>query len=228
MTASPWILDNDAIAMGPEPSEAAAVAILVHGRGRSPNDMRDLAVAFASPAISFIMPGAPGGTWYPESFLAPIDRNEPALSASLTRYGRIVDAVIAQGIAPENIVLGGFSQGACLTAEYLIRNPRPYGAVLLFTGGVIGPPGTRWPVQPALDGVPVYLSGSRVDEWVPHSRVDETADVLWASGARVKLRMFEDRPHEVCGEEIAAARELLALWKPHDADRGRDAKRANN
>ena len=228
MTARAGILDDNAITVGPEPSEAAAVAILIHGRGRSATDMRDLAVAFASPAISFVMPEAPRGTWYPEGFLAPIDRNEPALSASLARYGRIVDAAIAEGVAPENIVLGGFSQGACLTAEFVVRNPRPYGAVLIFTGGLIGPPGTRWSAQPALNGVPVYLTGSTIDEWVQPSRVEETGEVLRACGARVKLRIFEDRAHEVCEEEIAAARELLAWWAPLNADHGRQAKRANN
>jgi phospholipase/carboxylesterase len=228
MTARPGILDDDAIAIGPEPAEAAAVAILVHGRGRSPVEMRDLAVGLANPSISFVMPAAPDGAWYPESFLAPIEENEPALTTSLTRYGRIVDAALAEGMAPENIILCGFSQGACLTAEFLIRNPRPHGAVLIFTGGFIGPPGMQWPVQPALKGVPVYLTGSVVDEWVPPARVEETGQLLSASGARVKQTIFEDRAHEVCEEEMAAAGELLAWWARRYAGGGRQSRRANN
>ena len=174
--------------------------------------MTDLALAFANPAIRFILPSAPGGTWYPEGFMAPLERNEPALSRSLATYARLIDEVIAEGVQPENIILGGFSQGACLTAEVLIRNPRRYGAVLILTGGLIGPPETHWTPQPALRGVPVYLTGSKVDQWVPVARVEETERVLSASGADVRLRIFDEGPHAVSAEEIAAARAILSWW----------------
>jgi len=228
MTARAATIDDTTIAIGPHLADAAAVTILVHGRGRSAAEMRDLAVRLNNPAVRFVMPAAPGGTWYPESFLAPLADNEPALSRSLALYAAIVDGLIAAGVRAENIVLGGFSQGACLTAEFVIRHPRPYGAVLIFTGGLIGPPGTRWPVQPALKNVPVYLTGCAIDEWVPASRVEETARVLEASGARVKVRIFDDRPHHVCEEEIAAAREILAWWGMSAAARGREAQRASH
>jgi predicted esterase len=211
MTATAAPTNDTTVAIGPAEAEAAAVAILVHGRGGSAEGMRDLAIRLANPAVRFLMPAAPGGAWYPQGFMAPLADNEPALSRSLAAYARIVDDLIARGVRPENIVLGGFSQGACLTAEF-VGHPRPYGAVLILTGGLIGPPGTRWPVQPALGGVPIYLTGSTVDEWVPPSRVEETARVFEASGARVKLRMFEDRAHSVSEEEISAARAILAGW----------------
>jgi predicted esterase len=197
------------IAIGPEPAEAAAVAILVHGRGRSPQEMRDIALALGLPAIRFVMPAAPGGSWYPESFLAPIDRNEPALSRSIASYGLAIDEIIGLGVPAEQIVLCGFSQGACLTAETAIRHPRRYGGIAILTGGLIGPPGTAWPVRQELAGVPVYLSGSHIDEWVPVSRVEETAAVFTRCGAEVTQRIFDDRAHLVSEEEVAAFREML-------------------
>jgi predicted esterase len=166
-------------------------------------------LALAVPAVRFILLAAPGGTWYPESFLAPIGRNEPALTRSLEAYALAIDELIDLGVPPENIVLGGFSQGACLTAETVIRHPRPYGGVAILTGGLIGPPGTAWPVQPALAGVPVYLTGSRIDEWVPVSRVEETATVFRQSGAAVTSQIFDARTHVVSEEEIAALRDML-------------------
>jgi len=215
------MLDDNLFAIGPEVAEAAAVAIFAHSRGGSPSEMRDLAIALATPAIRFIMPEAPGRTWYPERFLAPIARNEPALSRSLDAYARIVNDLIADGVLAENIILGGFSQGACLAAEMLIRHPRRYGAALILTGGLIGPPGTDWPLQPALEGVHVYLTGSEIDEWVPASRVEETERIFSASGAKVTLRIFEKRPHQVCAEEIASARAMLAQWQPNETGRSR-------
>jgi predicted esterase len=216
-------MNETPIAIGPEPAKAAAVAIFVHGRGRSPSEMRDLARAIDVPSMHFAMPAAPGATWYPESFLAPIENNEPALSRSLDHYARLIDRLIAHGVPAESIVLGGFSQGACLTAEILVRRPRRYGAALIFTGGLIGPPGTDWPVQPALRGTPVYLSGSKVDEWVPASRVEETGRVLRDSGAEVEVRIFDERPHVVCDEEIASARDLLSVIAAREMPRRKTA-----
>ena len=201
--------ETGALVLGPDPADADAAAIFVHGRGRSPAEMRDLALAFDFPTVHFFMPAAPGATWYPESFLAPSGKNEPALSRSLAEYAAAIDRLIAEGVPVGNIVLCGFSQGACLTAEILIRHPKPYGGALIFTGGLIGPPGTAWQPQPALKGVPVYLTGSDVDEWVPTARVRETERVLRESGALVETRIFPDRPHVVSDEEITAARAIL-------------------
>lgn len=225
MTARAATHDGTAIAIGPDVADAAAVVVLVHGRGDSAADMRDLALRLDNPAIRFVMPDASGRTWYPNGFMAPIEKNEPALSQSLATCADLVDGLIARGVRPGNIVLGGFSQGACLTAEFAVRNPRPYGAVLILTGGLIGPPGTRWPAAPALRGVPVYLTGSVVDQWVPVARVEETARVLEANGAIVELRVFDDRAHHICDEEIAAARQILASWT--DGGR-REARRVTN
>jgi predicted esterase len=155
------------------------------------------------------MPAATGGTWYPESFLAPIERNEPALSRSIAAYALAIDELIGLGVPAGQIVLCGFSQGACLTAETAIRHPRAYGGIAILTGGLIGPPGTAWPVRHELAGVPVYLSGSHVDEWVPVSRVEETAAAFVRCGAEVTQRIFDDRAHLVSAEEVAALREML-------------------
>jgi predicted esterase len=201
--------DYRLFAMGPEPDDARAVAIFAHGRGGSPEDMARLAQALEAPEVRFLFPGAPGNTWYPQSFMAPFAANEPYLSRSLQNHAQLIEAVIAEGVSPERIVLGGFSQGACLTAETLVRAPRRYGAALIFTGGVIGPPGTAWPVQPALAGTPVYLTGSEIDQHVPVTRTRETERLLKESGAVVEAHIFADRPHMVTTEEIETARGYL-------------------
>jgi len=201
--------DYRLLAIGPEPAEAGAVAILAHGRGGSPEDMARLAAAFDLADVAYLLPGAPGNSWYPHSFMAPFDANEPWLSRSLANHARLIEGVIAAGVPPERIVLGGFSQGACLTAETLVRAPRRYAAALIFTGGLIGPPGTVWPPPPALAGTPVYLSGSEIDPHVPASRTRETERVLKESGSVVETRIFADRPHVVTPEEIAKAKGYL-------------------
>ena len=110
---------------------------------------------------------------------------------------------------PARLVIGGFSQGACLSAEYLSRHPRRLAGAILWTGGLIGPPGNAWRPDRALDGMPVYITTSETDPFVPPARVRETADWLIASGATVTARIFTSREHMVSDEEIAAARRLL-------------------
>lgn len=189
------------------------VALLVHGRGREPEEMQALAASLGLSGARCLFPAATGSTWYPQSFLAPIEANEPSLSAAIGHYERLVGALLTEGVAPERILLGGFSQGACLTAEYLARHPRRYAGAVLFTGGLIGPPGTTWPARRALQGMPVYLTTSQVDEWVPPARVEETATWLDASGAKVSLRIFDARPHLVSEAEIVDAGALVEKAK---------------
>ena len=186
------------------------VAILVHGRGGRAEDMRALAEQLGLGGARCLFPAATGSTWYPQRFTAPLESNEPDLSAALGHYERLVAQLLAEGVPPGRILLGGFSQGACLTAEYLARHPRAYAGASIFTGGLIGPPGTRWPPQPALAGLPVYLASSEIDEWIPMDRVRETEAWLRTSGVDVTTRIFTDRPHTVSAEEIGEARLMIA------------------
>jgi phospholipase/carboxylesterase len=191
---------------GPDP---ALTAVLVHGRTLTPDYMRALADRIALPAIRYVLPAADGNTWYPKSFLAPLAENEPHLSAAIAHYESIVASLLAEGVPASRLVVGGFSQGACLTAEYLARHPRRFAGAILWTGGLIGPEGTRWPTRAAFDGMPVYVTTATTDPFVPPARVRETADWFLASGATVTARIFEGRDHVVSDLEIAEATRLL-------------------
>jgi len=184
-------------------------AVLVHGRTLDPAYMRALAERVGLPGVRYLLPAADGNTWYPKSFLAPFDENEPFLSAALAHYESVVAGLAAEGIPAGRIVVGGFSQGACLTAEFIHRYPRRYAGALLWTGGLIGPAGETWAPAKELAGMPVVLSTSETDPFVPPWRVRETAEWFEASGARPQSLIFAAREHMVSDEEIAAGRDLL-------------------
>lgn len=189
--------------------ETDLTIILVHGRGQSPEDMAALADRLALSGVRYLFPRADDNTWYPQKFMAPIASNEPHLSAALAHYDSLVERVLAEGIPAERIIVGGFSQGACLSAEYLARHPRRFGAAVLWTGGLIGPRGTVWPLRSVLKGMPAFLSTAENDPWVPSERVRETYDWLIQSGAKPQMRIFEERDHGVLDEEIAVVREMI-------------------
>ena len=191
---------------GPDPADARAVCVLLHGRGRDTDDVLELAERIGDADVAFLAPAARGNTWYPQSFLAPLEANEPHLGSALA----VVDALLGSLGDLERVVLGGFSQGACLAAEYALRHPRRYGGLLLYTGGAIGPPGTEWPARGTFAGTPAYLGTADPDDWVPVERVRETAALLRAQDAEVTLEVFPGLDHLVNDEEIAAGRSLLS------------------
>lgn len=201
--------DQPVLAIGKPLAEAAGALVLLHGRGATAESILDLADYLPHPGLAYLAPQAADSTWYPYSFLTPMERNEPYLSSALARVGEVVTGIEAVGLSPERIFLGGFSQGACLAAEYVARNARRFGGLLLFSGGVIGPEGTPRNYNGSLDGTPVFLGCSDVDPHIPLTRVRETAAVLERLGAHVDLRIYPRMGHTINQDEIEAAAALL-------------------
>ena len=183
--------------------------IFAHGRGRSPDDMRALAERLRLNNVRYLFPVATNNTWYPALFMDPIAANEPSLSDAIAHYESLVSGLVEEGVPANKIVVGGFSQGACLTAEFMARHPRPYAAAVLWTGGLIGPPGTTWPVRGELADLPVFISTSETDPWVPPPRVRETHNWLQACGASATMMIFQEREHGVLDEEVGAVRSMI-------------------
>ncbi len=194
---------------GPAPDEADATVVLVHGRGATAASILSLYDELKLPTLAALAPQAADSTWYPHSFLAPLESNQPYLDAALNRLESIVAELLARGIPSKRIALLGFSQGACLTLEFIARHPRRYGAVMGLTGGLIGPPGTPRDYPGSLDGTPVFLGTSDPDPHVPFQRVQETQAVLARMGADVELRRYPGMPHTVNQDELNASRALL-------------------
>lgn len=189
--------------------EARAVVILVHGRNATPTNILTLADALGDDEVAYLAPAAAGNTWYPYSFLADTDMNEPDVSSGLAVLGGLVEQVEARGVPVSRVVLMGFSQGGCLASEFAVRNARRYGGVVAFSGGLIGPPETRWEYPGSLDGTPVFLGCSDIDPHIPLPRVEESADVFVRMGAEVTKRIYPRMGHLVNEDEIAFTRELL-------------------
>lgn len=192
--------------------DVAGVVVLVHGRGASAEDILGLAPMLAGPELklAFLAPQAAGAEWYPQSFLAEREENEPYLSSALRKIETMVEAVIAAGVPRERIVIGGFSQGACLTSEFLATRPGRYAAGLAFTGGVMGPLNSRMRYAGDLQRTPVLLTSSDFDPHVPWSRVEQTAEVLTAMNAAVTVQRYPGREHTVRQAEIETARAIVA------------------
>jgi predicted esterase len=190
-------------------AQAKAAMILIHGRGADANDILTLAPYLGQEGLAYLAPQAAQHTWYPYSFLSPLDQNEPYLSSALATVGSVLDQVLAAGIPAEKIILGGFSQGACLASEFVARNPQRYGGLLVFSGGLIGPPGTPREYQGALEGLPVFIGCSDVDPHILEVRVHETTTTLQKMGATVTERIYPNMGHTINQDELDRARQIV-------------------
>ena len=199
------------VSMGQPLSDAAGVLILLHGRGGTAEDILGLGEAIAPEKWAMLAPQASGNSWYPYSFLAPQEQNEPYLTSALGKVQAAVDTALAAGIAAEKIAIAGFSQGACLATEFVGRNPRRYAALLALTGGLIGPLGAPIKLTGDLAGTPVLFSSGDPDPHVPWARVQQSADLLQEIGGRITIRRYPGKPHSVTGEELRGAIEVLAV-----------------
>ena len=191
-------------------AQAQRAMILVHGRGGSAADILSLANSFQMSSFAYLAPQAATGSWYPHSFLMPLERNEPSLSSALSALEYLLKDLERQGIGPEKVILGGFSQGACLALEYAARHAHRYGGVFAFSGGLIGPEGTPRNYPGSLEGTPIFLGCSDTDAHIPLERVEESARVLSVLGARVEKRIYPSMGHTINSDEIEAVREFMS------------------
>jgi phospholipase/carboxylesterase len=205
---------------GPEPGPEGVVVVVIHGRAQDPAYVRQYIVDRLSAPhvgvadvgireVTFVMPAADGGTWYPQSFLAPSEDNEPYLTWALERLDVLAAELVSIGVPDRRVIWAGFSQGGCLVSEWVARHPGRWGGLAAFTGALIGPPDRDRHHAGDLAGTPVFLGTSDVDEWVPEARVHETAEALRAQGGAVELRVYPGMAHEINDDEISALQSMI-------------------
>jgi phospholipase/carboxylesterase len=184
---------------------AEKVLILLHGRGGSAEDIMSLADELPVKNFELLAPQAANHAWYPYSFLAPIQQNEPWLSSALGVLKRLVSDTQSLGIAPQDIYFTGFSQGACLMLEFLARNAERYGGALAFTGGLIGD--QLYPQHYSGDfrDTPIFIGTSNPDPHVPVRRVNETSALLTKMHANVLEKVYPGMGHTITADELQTA-----------------------
>ncbi len=197
------------ITAGTPLAKARGAMIMLHGRGASAEDILMLAAELNQPDFAYLAPQAANNTWYPYPFLVPIEQNEPWLSSALAVIEDVLAQVAAAGISSERTMLLGFSQGACLTLEFVARHARRYGGVAGLTGGLIGPDGTPRDYPGSLAGTPIFIGCSDVDAHVPKARVFESETVLRKLGGDVTMRLYPNMGHTVNRDEIDFVRGMM-------------------
>ncbi len=187
------------------------IVILLHGRRQEIQQIRKLSEQLSlSEEICYILPVAHEQTWYPHGFMAPIAKNQPHLDHALECIDQIVSMLNVRKIPSTKVVLMGFSQGACLAVEYVLRNPDKLGGLISFTGGAFGAENDNITIPKNKNlNIPVFLSIRDSDTWVPLDRVVKTAKIFKSCNADVNLHIYPGTEHHVSNDEINEARTML-------------------
>lgn len=195
---------------GGTPVEKAKKAlIMIHGRGGFAEDILGLADELQVENFALIAPQAYNNSWYPLSFMAPEDQNQPWLDSALKLLQSLEKELNEKGIASENIYFFGFSQGACLTLEYTTRNAKKYGGVIAIIGGLIGQHINTGNYITDFEETKIYLGTSDPDNHVPVERVQQTAEILKNKNAQVELRIHKNAGHVIIPEELGVANNFI-------------------
>ena len=197
--------DNKYISAGMPAQQAKTALVMLHGRGGTAADIMRLAKLFNLTDAAIYGPQATNNSWYPYSFMVPEEQNQPALDSAIESIDHVVKRIEADGIAASNIYFLGFSQGACLTLQYVARNARQYGGAVAFTGGLIGEQLKTERYKGNFNGTPILITTGDPDPHVPLSRVEESVEVLKGLGADVTLKVYPGKPHSISPDEIELA-----------------------
>ncbi|WP_442582904.1 alpha/beta hydrolase [Mesorhizobium sp. ASY16-5R] len=202
--------DDAVLRLGAMPAHADALCVFVHGRGQSPEEMADHVIdRLRNSSAHVVLPRAPGGVWYEARAVDPLSaRSASQLEAALDAIDAAIDLAVSEGAPGDRIVLAGFSQGACLSLEYVLRRPGRLRGLVAFTGCRVGG-ALRAQAATFLDGLPAYLSCGDADPWIPLDAFFEAAQDVARAGAALRVEVFPGRVHEVLDAEIAVLDAML-------------------
>ena len=200
---------KEIITSGKKIEVAKKALIMLHGRGASAEDIMNLAPYLKVKDYVFIAPQATNNTWYPYSFLMPPRQNEPWLTSALELLNELVHDINEAGIPNDRIYFLGFSQGACLSLEFVTRHAQKWGGVVAFTGGLIGDKVYTENYKGDFNGAPIFIGTSNPDPHVPVERVHETAALLRTMNASVTEKVYQNMGHTISEDEIEKANLLV-------------------
>ena len=185
----------------------ALTLLLLHGTGGDENDLLDLGGVLA-PGAALLSPRGKVLEHGMPRFFRRLAEGVFDLEDLRVRTHELAEfisgAAASYGFDPRQVVAVGYSNGANIAASMLLTHPGVLAGAVLFHAMV--------PLEPQevanLVGVPVFLSGGRVDPMIPAAETERLGTMLRAAGAAVTLQ-WQPGGHTLTREEVAAARDWL-------------------
>jgi len=210
------ILETIEIETGKNPS---ASVIWMHGLGADGNDFVPIVNEIeldGAPAIRFVFPHAPmrpvtinNGyvmrAWYDVSFgdLEGQSRlaDERGVRESQAHITALIEREARRGVAAQDIVLAGFSQGGAIALQTGLRHPQKLAGVMALSAYLLLAESLLQEAAPANKTTPIFMAHGTYDPVVPLMMGAGSMTMLTGLGYAVEWRQYP-MPHSVCPEEI--------------------------
>ena len=195
-------------------SNATASVIWLHGLGADGHDFEPIIPELKLPdsmAVRFILPHAPakpitinGGVVMPAWFdiLEHGERHIDVaqLLASTAEIHKFIDREVERGIASEQILLVGFSQGGAVCLQAGLTYDKPLAGILGLS--TFFPTAEAVVPHPANASLPIQIFHGTLDPLLPEWMAENTIKYLKKLGYTPGYKTYP-MPHSVCTEEIA-------------------------
>jgi phospholipase/carboxylesterase len=197
--------------------------IWLHGLGADGHDFEPIVPQLVDrtwPALRFVFPNAPvrpitinGGmamrAWYDISGLEIAQRQDEAgIRESIRLVGELIEREVARGVAAQNILLAGFSQGGAIVLGGGVRYPQRLGGIIALSTYLPLAEKTDAEAAPANRDVPVFMAHGMLDPTISHALGEMSRDYLAQRGYNVEWRAYP-MAHQVCAEEIGDLKRWL-------------------
>lgn len=207
-----------------ETGAAPAWSILwLHGLGADGHDFAPLVPELVRrdwPALRFVFPHAPvravtinNGVrmraWYDIVGMDFATRaDSEGIEESLQQLDALISRELARGIAPERLILAGFSQGGAIALSAAVRRQQPLGGVIALSTYLPGLDAARH-LSPQASSQPIFMAHGSADPVIPQVYAQRSAQGLQAMGFALEWHSYP-MAHQVCAEEIQDLRDWMS------------------
>lgn len=193
----------------PAPAGGRRLMVVLHGLGDSLEGFTVLPHLLGLPSLNYLLVNAPdpyviGYAWY------DIERPEPGVLRSRARLQRLLANLAAQGWAPADTVLFGFSQGCLMALDVALRHPEPFAGIVGVSGYLFAPERLEAELHPRAREQAVLMTHGTHDELLPVERTRAQAQSLQRMGVAVAWHEFPKAHTLDPAEELPLIRRWVA------------------
>ena len=190
--------------------------VVLHGYGANMRDLLALSENIGGDESILVFPNAPfefqlsyqlsGYAWIFPPSMDPEDVPESMLDSENKLMGMIQELIESYGIKSPNVILGGFSQGAMMSALVGLANPKIFKGVFMLSGMLLGESYLASKMQ-ANNSQAVFISHGNLDSLVPFTHCKKTIAFLEEYDYKPEFHEYS-MGHELSMESI----QDLARW----------------
>jgi len=199
-----------------------ASIIWLHGLGANGHDFELIVPELGLPdhlAVRFIFPHAPAipvtinngyimPAWYDfKQTDLGIEHDEKGIARSARQIQLLIEQQEMRGIAPNRIILAGFSQGGAMAIHCGLRQSEPMAGIMALSAYLLLPDQLEDEMMDSARAVPIFMAHGVGDSVVPCVTGEASRRKLETAGCHIEWHSYP-MEHHVCPQEMKD----IGLW----------------